>query len=144
MLLTKISHAVLSIRSVAQIWVVKRHQCRISAPVSQSRHFAVKPVVESWNFGCLLCRLANMAFHFRQNSMLHFTFLFTIHPTFCVCHLSLHSRFNFLHSTFYFDLCNIQVFALDIQLFHKQATVKFLNSTFKFSGMHIHCFASNI
>ena len=46
--------------------------------------------------------------------------LCTICPTFCVCHLSLHSWFNFLHSTFTFDLCNIQVFAFVIQLFHKQ------------------------
>ena len=40
----------------------------------------------------------------------------------CVCHLSLHSRFNFLQSTliFNFDLCNIQIFAFDIQLFHKK------------------------
>ena len=40
-----------------------------------------------------------------------------IYPTFCVFHLSLHSRFKFLHPTFNFDLCNIQVFAFDIQLF---------------------------
>ena len=48
--------------------------------------------------------------------------LCTIYPTFCVCHLSLHSRFNFLQSTliFNFDLCNIQIFAFDIQLFHKK------------------------
>ena len=46
--------------------------------------------------------------------------LCTICPTFCVCHLSLNSRFNFLHSTFNFNLCNIQVFAFVIQLFHKQ------------------------
>ena len=46
--------------------------------------------------------------------------LCTICPTFCVCHLSLHSRFNFLHSTFNFNLCNIQVFAFHIQLFNKQ------------------------
>ena len=42
--------------------------------------------------------------------------LCTIYATFCVCHFSLHSQFNFLHSTFNFDLCNIQVFAFDIQL----------------------------
>ena len=48
--------------------------------------------------------------------------LCTIYPTFCVCHLILHSRFNFLQSTliFNFDLCNIQIFAFDIQLFHKK------------------------
>jgi len=49
--------------------------------------------------------------------------LYTIYPTFCVCHLSLHSRFNFLHSTSNFDSCNIQVFAFDSQLFISNSQV---------------------
>ena len=50
--------------------------------------------------------------------------LYTICPTFCVCHLSLHSRFNF--SAFNIQLrflCNIQVFAFDIQLFISNSQV---------------------
>ena len=60
--------------------------------------------------------------------------LCTIYRAFCVCHLSLNSRFHFLHSTFNFDLCNIQVFAFDIQLFISNSQVS--NSIFKFSGMY--------
>ena len=60
-----------------------------------------------------------MAFHFRQNSMFHFTLYFTqsvlqfVH----VCHLSLHSRFNF--------------FAFNIQLwFMQHSSFRFRHSTF--------------
>ena len=54
------------------------------------------------------------------NVPLYMIVLCAICPTFCVCHLSLHSPFNFLLSTFDFDLCSIQVFAFVIQLFYKQ------------------------
>ena len=47
--------------------------------------------------------------------------LCTIYPTFCVCHLSLQSQFNFF--AFNFDLCNIQVLAFDIQLFISNSQV---------------------
>ena len=60
-----------------------------------------------------------LAFHFRQNSMFHFTLYFTqsVYPTFCVCHLSLHLRFNF--------------FAFNIQLwFMQHSSLRFRHSTF--------------
>ena len=67
-----------------------------------------------------------MAFHFRQNSMFHFTLYFTqsvlqfVH----VCHLSLHSRFNFFAFNIQLRfMCNIQVFAFDIQLFISNSQV---------------------
>ena len=49
--------------------------------------------------------------------------LCTIYRAFCVCHLSLNSRFHSLHSTFNFDLCNIQVCTFDIQLFISNSQV---------------------
>ena len=84
-----------------------------------------------------------MAFHFRQKFNVPFYLLLcTIYPTFCVCHLSLHSRFNF--------------FAFKIQLWFMQhssfrfrhstfiSSSQVFNSSFKFSGMYIHLFACNI
>ena len=59
-----------------------------------------------------------MAFHFRQNSMFHFTLYFTqsiLHFVFAIWVCARDS--TFLHSTFNFDSCNIQVFAFDFQLF---------------------------
>ena len=46
-----------------------------------------------------------------------------LYPTFCVCHLSCTRDSTFLHPTFNFDLCNIQVFAFDIQLFISSSQV---------------------
>ena len=59
-----------------------------------------------------------MAFHFRQNSVFHFTLCFTqsiLHFVFAIWVCARDS--TFLHSTFNFDSCNIQVFAFDFQLF---------------------------
>ena len=64
-----------------------------------------------------------MAFHFRQNSMFHYTLYFAKSILHFVCHLSLHFRFNFLHSTFNFDLFYIQDFAFDTQLFGSNSLV---------------------
>ena len=65
-----------------------------------------------------------MALHFPQNSMLHFTLYFTqsvLHFVFVIWVCTRDS--TFLHSTFNFDLCNIQVFAFDIQLFISNSQV---------------------
>ena len=51
--LNQISHAVRSIRSTTQNWVVTRHQYGIFALVSQT-YLAGKPVVASPNVGCFL------------------------------------------------------------------------------------------
>ena len=66
-------------------------------------------------------------------SILHFVFVIWV----CI------RDSTFLHPAFNFDLRNIQVSAFDIQLFISN-TVKFSNSTYKFRGMFIHFFASNI
>ena len=65
-----------------------------------------------------------MAFHFRQNSMFHFTLYFTqsiLHFVFAIWVCTRDS--TFLHSTFNFDSCNIQVFAFEIQLFIRTSQV---------------------
>ena len=65
-----------------------------------------------------------MALHFPQNSMFHFTLYFTqsvLHFVFVIWVCTRDS--TFLHSTFNFDLCNIQVFAFDIQLFISNSQV---------------------
>ena len=59
-----------------------------------------------------------MAFHFRQNSMFHFTLYFAQSILHFVDVIWVCTRDSFfLHSTFNFHLCHIQVFAFDIQLF---------------------------
>ena len=61
----------------------------------------------------------SMAFYFRQDSMFHFILYLaqSILATFCVCHLNLHSRFNF--------------FAFNIQLwFMQHSSFRFRHSTF--------------
>ena len=67
---------------------------------------------------------SSMAFHFRQNSMFHFALYFAqsiLHFVFGIWVCTRDS--TFLHSTFNFDLCNIQVFAFDIQLFKSNSQV---------------------
>ena len=78
--------------------------------------------------------LESMAFHPRQNSMLHFTFYFS--------HFILHLLFDIRVYTFVIQLSsyNIQVFALYIFTF-SYAIFKFV---FKFSGLHFQVFAFNV
>ena len=65
-----------------------------------------------------------MAFHFRQNSMFHFTLYFTQSILHFVFAISVCTRDStFLHSTSNFDSCNIQVYAFDIQLFISNSQV---------------------
>ena len=59
-----------------------------------------------------------MAFHFRQNSMFHFTLYFAQSILHFVVVIWVCTRDSFfLHSTFNFHLSHIQVFTFDIQLF---------------------------
>ena len=51
-------------KSIAQIWVVTRHQHGISALVSQTS-LRGKPVVASWSVGCFL-RLCTVEFEYTE------------------------------------------------------------------------------
>ena len=65
-----------------------------------------------------------MAFHFRLNSMFHFTLYFAQSILHFVLVIWVCTRdLTVLHSTFNFDLCSIQVFAFDIQLFISSSQV---------------------
>ena len=65
-----------------------------------------------------------MAFHFRQNSVFYFTLYFTQSILRFVFVIWVFTRDStFLHSTFNFHSCNIQVFAFDIPLFISNSQV---------------------
>ena len=80
-------------------------------------------------------RIFIMAFHPRQNSMLHFTFYFS--------HFILHLLFDIRVYTFVIQLssCNIQVFALYIHLFVRNIQVGVQVQRVALSSFRIQCWA---
>ena len=82
-----------------------------------------------------LCGPKLMAFHPRQNSMLHFTFYFS--------HFILHLLFDIRVYSFVIQLssCNIQVFALYIHLFVHNIQVHVQVQRVALSSFRIQCLA---